>query len=211
MRRIRFESASVPKACILTELDEFRESLFALELLGRNAGGQPFQRWRRSVVRHRAVRDLVTMAQTIRPFPDMDNVVQRARPGTPAADRTHEPMLVRDLREFHRIAVAPYRIHLDRVLDADRAARRRIAVTQGPEKLLSTLHSSIRWSAPVLEVCAQQGEDMTLDAGGLLLSPSIFLSPLAPRVLHRAAGPDTPTLFYPVPMEQSWRMPAYLY
>lgn len=205
MRRIRFPSDRVPKTVITTELDEYRESLFALEILGRNAGGQAFRRWRRSVVRYRVVRDLVTMAQTLRPFPDMDNVVQRSCPAGPGAAGGYEPMLVRDLREFHRVAVAPFRTHLDRFLDADRAARRRIAATQGPEKLLSTLHSSIRWSAPVLEVPAPCGEDMTLGSGGLQLSPSIFLAPLAPLVLARSGGL---TLFYPVPMEQDWTMPA---
>ncbi len=210
MRRIRFASGGVPVTRILTESDQFREALFALEMLGRDAGGWTFRRWRKRVARHRAVRDLVTMARTVRPFPDMDQIVQRACSplGGDADGCGPEPQLVADVREFHRIAVAPYRDHIDRFLEADRATRRDIALTHGPEGLLSTLHPSIRWSFPVLEVPTPHDEDLELDTRGLLLSPSLFLTSRSPRVLGPSPDDGIPTLFYPVTPERGWRMPA---
>ncbi|MEU8783857.1 transcriptional regulator [Streptomyces sp. NPDC048637] len=110
--------------------------------------------------------------------------------------------MLKDLEAFHRVAVAPYWRRIFSHLEADRNARAQIMLSGGIGQLLSTLHPAIRWVAPVLEVPGN-GEDVKLEATGLVLAPAFFLSSRAPLLLEQRDG-RPPILSYPIPVKQEW-------
>jgi DNA-binding transcriptional ArsR family regulator len=133
---------------------------------------------------------------------------QRALPGWAGslADGDVEAVtrLTLELREYHRVAIAPHR---DRVADhvtADRARRLRIIGEHGVERLLATLHPTIRWQAPMLEVDYPGDRRIDLDGRGLVLAPAFFCwrSPITVR------DPELPpVLVYPVSHTVGWSRP----
>lgn len=85
-------------------------------------------------------------------------------------------------RELADAALASYRSLLQKDwpqvqnhLHAERAARGRILVEGGIERLLTTLHPKIRWNPPVLEVGYCSSTDIHLMGRGLTLVPSLFV------------------------------------
>jgi DNA-binding transcriptional ArsR family regulator len=110
-------------------------------------------------------------------------------------DRAAVEGLVRTVREYHRVAVAPYWRGLAPVLAAERAARARQLSEGGIERVLDSLGPHIRWRPPVLEVrtSARLDYDYRLGGRGLVLAPGAFSSyvPCDP-------ADEQPTLYYPV-------------
>ncbi|MFJ9847935.1 ArsR/SmtB family transcription factor [Streptomyces sp. NPDC101150] len=150
------------------------------------------------------------LAQIVRPLPDMGQILLRDGNGTPDgadhADRTrraNRPQVVRDLEEFHAIAVAPYWTAIAKALNADRTARGQIMLSDGVGKLLATLHPAISWTPPVLEVPGT-GDDVKLEAGGLILVPSLFLAGRPPVLLDEGGDGRPATLIYPTPVNADW-------
>jgi DNA-binding transcriptional ArsR family regulator len=101
--------------------------------------------------------------------------------------------LAASVRDYHRVAIAPYWRGLAAAFAADRAERIRRLRDHGMEELLDTLHPRMRWRPPVLEVECVSGADYDYHLGGrgLLLAPAAFASyvPCDP-----AEG--RPTLYY---------------
>ncbi|MFG3497190.1 winged helix-turn-helix domain-containing protein [Streptomyces sp. NPDC047928] len=176
-----------------------------MDMLSAGGGGSAFRSWRKKVGGMGDVRSLVKLAQVVRPFPDMDQVLRRTSRRDPAGGPAAvPPQVVRDLEEFRRVAVAPYWKAIAKRLDADRVARGRIMLSEGVGKLLTTLHPAIRWNPPVLEIPGT-GEDMKLEATGLALVPSLFLAGRPPVLTTDGQGPGgTVSLIYPIPVRPEW-------
>lgn len=103
--------------------------------------------------------------------------------------------LAEAVRDYHRVAVAPYWRGLAARLAADRAARARQLSEGGIEKVLDSLGPCIAWRPPVLEVrtSADVEYDYHLAGRGLVLAPGGFCAytPCDP-------GDEQPTLYYTV-------------
>lgn len=99
------------------------------------------------------------------------------------------------VRDYHRVAVAPYWPGLAALLAADRAARTRQLGDGGIEEVLHALGPRMRWRPPVLEVQtrAEVEYDYHLGGRGLVLAPGAFSS-------YVPCDPDEeqPTLYYEV-------------
>jgi hypothetical protein len=77
-------------------------------------------------------------------------------------------------QEYFRQCLAPHWSHITRTVAKDRALRAEALLSGGLDLLLSTLHKSVRWRAPVLEVDFPVEQDLHLDGRGLRLIPSFF-------------------------------------
>jgi DNA-binding transcriptional ArsR family regulator len=98
--------------------------------------------------------------------------------------------LVACLRAYHRSAIDPYWDGVRSHLEVDRAVRGRLMTEGGVEGLLATLHPSLRWRPPVLEIMRpalpghnhwpNRDYDVQLAGRSLVLVPSVF------RVEHPA-------------------------
>ncbi|MEV7358783.1 hypothetical protein [Kitasatospora sp. NPDC091276] len=185
--------------------DWVSESLFALDLLSsRHRQAKRRLRWhktrpvgpaRRLGPTHRlgSTQRLVELARTIRPFPDMDIMVRRARHSGNGADLR----LLRDLESFYRIMVAPHWDVISLTVQSDRKKRLEILQDCGARGLLSTLHPTVRLSTCSLEIPGQN-EDVQLEEVGLTIAPSYFLAPDSPVLVDDHTIADGPTLFYPI-------------
>lgn len=104
------------------------------------------------------------------------------------------------LRSYFRAALDPVWERVSDRVDADRALRARTVLDGGSERLLGTLHASVRWEPPVLRMPYPYHRDIHLDGGGLTLLPSFFCLH-RPITLRRRM--DTPVLVYPIDHELS--------
>ncbi|WNF31100.1 helix-turn-helix domain-containing protein [Streptomyces sp. C11-1] len=104
--------------------------------------------------------------------------------------------LVRVLRAYHEVAIAPYSEHIQAHIDAERSARCRGLLDGGVEGMLAGLSSTMRWQRPVLHVeYPPEDRDLWLGGRGIKLVPSYF-SWRAPTSLADPGLP--PVLCYPV-------------
>jgi DNA-binding transcriptional ArsR family regulator len=112
--------------------------------------------------------------------------------------RTRE-LLATALHKHHATAVAPCWTQAHALLDA---ARRRLVHTMGEHGvagLLTSLHPTIRWRPPILEIAspAFSDHDCHLEGRGLVVVPSLFCPPGYP-VCEDAIDETAPLiLFYP--------------
>lgn len=137
---------------------------------------------------------------------DIDQLAAHTRipswPADLATGNTRALKLLEDaLTVYHDNAVRPHWEAIRRRVRADRRRRAEMAVAQGFEAVLATLHPSARWDAPVLELAYPVEQDLFLGGSGLTLVPSVFCWP-GPITLLRQ--PDRPVLVYPVPPAPSW-------
>nr|BFD89047.1 winged helix-turn-helix domain-containing protein [Kitasatospora sp. Xyl93] len=108
------------------------------------------------------------------------------------------------IRQYHRIAIAPYRPRTEQAADTDRRQRIRAVLSGGAEGLLSSFDEDVlRWQDGTLS--ASCAVDWEVHTGGrpLTLVPSFFSA-------HPAAvvDEDLPlTLTYPVARPLSWLAP----
>lgn len=107
--------------------------------------------------------------------------------------------------EFSRLAAAyqakailPVWDQLRALADADRSVRGAALAVGGVERLLSTLHPTIAWHPPVLQVHSVSGRDadIHLSGKGLVLLPSVFTLG-KPLLAEGGRFEDAPTLVYP--------------
>jgi DNA-binding transcriptional ArsR family regulator len=104
------------------------------------------------------------------------------------------------LRNYHDDALAPYWPQLRAHLDADRALRGRIMADGGVEALLTSLHPTLKWESPVLQLPCPSGIDLHLGGRGLLLLPSIFIGSEPLFFRHSFNPDDSPVVLYPAPV-----------
>jgi DNA-binding transcriptional ArsR family regulator len=121
-----------------------------------------------------------------------------SRPGSAAGlDR-----LAALLAVSYDLAVAPHWPVMRAHLDAERATRARILADGGIDLLFATLHPSLRWRPPVLELPGPRAEsagviDCRLAGRGLDVVPSVFCRDTPEAYLPADDGPGV--LIYPVP------------
>ncbi|WP_282693177.1 helix-turn-helix domain-containing protein [Streptomyces sp. CC208A] len=120
--------------------------------------------------------------------------------GAPAwARRLHEPdlreELVRALRTYHDLALAPHGDRIQARIDAERATRARSVLSTGAEGILQNLGPALRWRPPVLCADYPENRDLHLGGRGLLLIPSHFCWG-TPVAFHSATL--DPVLLYPL-------------
>ncbi|GAB3967815.1 winged helix-turn-helix domain-containing protein [Actinoallomurus acanthiterrae] len=106
--------------------------------------------------------------------------------------------LTEAIREYHRVAVAPFAQRIDRQVHADLAARGRTLRHTGVTRLLTGLHPQARWRQPVLELPYPVDRDVYLERRGLLLVPSYFC--WKDPIMLKDPGPQ-PILVFPIARE----------
>ena len=125
-------------------------------------------------------------------------------------DRVLPDELGAAVRGHFDTALAPYWAQLSARAGADHSSRARDMAAGGIDRLLSTLHPSIVWTPPVLQVRlrAQHDFDFVLGGRGLALQPSVFGTAPAVRYVPErdlaglgatdfVEGADTLMLIYP--------------
>ncbi|WP_079038792.1 winged helix-turn-helix domain-containing protein [Streptomyces sp. NBRC 110028] len=209
MRRISFTHESLARTRMSASPEKLVEALFALDLLCTGRGGAMFDGWRKKALTVPRARELVALAQTIRPFPDIYRLVRQASDTvTDPVSADGRPQVVKDLGAFYRSAIAPYWKRIAGRLEVDRAARGQLLLSGGVDRLMSTLHPSLRWESPVLEVPGT-GADVLLEKDGLLLVPALFLHSRQPVLFADHEDADRPMLVYPIPVKQTWAAPLW--
>ena len=97
---------------------------------------------------------------------------------------------------YHAHAIEPYWTRIRAAVDADLMVRARVLATSGVEGVLSSLHSTVNWDAPVLTIDNPTVDrDVHLAGRGLRLVPSYFCS----RKPMTFADPELePVLLFPI-------------
>ena len=192
--RIHFTAEALARVRMRVTLGPIAESIFALNLfVGK--GNVAVTTWREQVRgRLRQRTDIVErLAPSGRPLHDLLWLLDQAGAAQPRIQTMAQ------LSEFCRAAVLPYWRHAYSRMELEREARGRIVITDGVERMLSTLHPRLRWKPPLLEIPDERHLDVHLDERGLLLSPSLFLGD-HPGVLVRANQHAVPPiLVYAIP------------
>lgn len=196
MQRVYFSAQDLARTVVKVAERPLVETLLSLDLLARQGGGDAYASWRRRTMsrlgRHSC--SLLPLVRTLRAVPDLLHMAEdTANPET----GTRRQNLTLMLEEFHKVALAPYWDRVSDTLNDDCATRGRTVLSGGIERLLSTLHPSVRWDGGVLEIPSHRSQDVVPDGAGLLLAPSLFLTDRP--VLVPAAGPNQPPMLaYPV-------------
>lgn len=104
---------------------------------------------------------------------------------------------------YYETALAPYEAEMRAQLEADRTRRAQQLLAGGIDRLLSTLHPSVRWDPPVLTVLVYTDRDLHLQGRGLVLLPSLFCQ--VPITLKD--DEQTPVLVYSATPSIGWLNP----
>lgn len=105
------------------------------------------------------------------------------------------------IRQYHATALQPFSQVFNAHVRADWARRAELVMAHGLEHALDTLHPTIRWRAPVLEVGYPVDQDLHLDGRGLVLVPSFFCWQNSMSFANPALRP---MLLYPVDPVAGW-------
>ncbi len=99
------------------------------------------------------------------------------------------------IRTYHDAAIAPYWKSIGTHVHADHTHRGEALACHGVDRLLSSLHPRVRWTAPVLQVLDMNDRDLYLDGRGIELQPSAFCW----QVPTKLRDPELkPILVYPI-------------
>jgi DNA-binding transcriptional ArsR family regulator len=113
--------------------------------------------------------------------------------------------LTEGMGAFHGSLLAPFWPQIERQLAADRAKRASAVLRGGVDHLLATLHPTVRWRPPVLDLTSGPfARDLHLDGRGLRLVPGFFCWQ-HPIVLRDPGLP--PVLVYPIEHDPRWSSP----
>lgn len=104
-------------------------------------------------------------------------------------------VLVREIRQYFELALAPYWPRLRAAAEAEIAHRARAATEHGPRALVRGLHPSLSWDETSLRIgYGDYDADFALDGHGLALLPSGFAGP---KVFAMTATTQGRALWYP--------------
>ncbi|GIH16826.1 helix-turn-helix domain-containing protein [Rugosimonospora africana] len=118
---------------------------------------------------------------------------------TVAADVAPGRILAPLIEACHDAVVAPYWGHIRRQLALEVAARTQLTAANGIEALFRSLHPTVRWHSPALELPSHPGPpaDVHLNGRGIELVATVFLSTVE-GPFWNAGDPSAPAvLFYP--------------
>jgi DNA-binding transcriptional ArsR family regulator len=118
--------------------------------------------------------------------------------GTDLADGNPAALdeLAASLRGYYQDAISPHWSTVRAAVSTDRSSRLHAIRTGGNQRLLASLHPTIRWLAPILEIHGRHvAGDLHLNGRGLRIIPSYFCWP-APTLLEDPTLP--PVLVYPI-------------
>ncbi|WP_245996892.1 ArsR/SmtB family transcription factor [Streptomyces armeniacus] len=124
-----------------------------------------------------------------------------AGPLTEGSPRTLEAV-AQAVRAWHETAIVPVGRHLHSRTEEARLSAARTLLAEGLDGMLSRLHATISWKAPVLELaCPARDIDIHLRGRGLRLVPSLFCGREAAVNLNPGLPP---VVIYPVSHETFW-------
>ncbi len=104
-------------------------------------------------------------------------------------------VLLREIRQYFDLALAPYWPRLRAAAEAEIAHRARAATEHGPRALVQDLHPALSWDGTAFQIgYGDQQGDVGLDGHGLALMPSGFAGPKVFTVTEAAQGR---ALWYP--------------
>jgi hypothetical protein len=116
-----------------------------------------------------------------------------------AADIAPGRVLAPFIDACHGAVVTPYWGHIQQHLALEVAARTQVIATGGIEALFQSLHPTVRWRSPALELLSYPGPpvDVHLHGRGIELVPIVFLSTVE-GPFWNVDDPNAPAvLFYP--------------
>lgn len=98
-----------------------------------------------------------------------------------------------------RAVVAPYWSHIQRYLALEVAARAQIMGTTGIETVFGSIHPTVRWHSPTLELTSHPGPpaDVHLHGRGIELVPVVFLNAVEGPFWNSDDTSAPAVLFYP--------------
>nr|QEO73566.1 ArsR family transcriptional regulator [uncultured bacterium] len=199
MLRYHFTVDDLARLRMATTLGPVAESVFALDLFGRKSG-VALNGWRRHIREQLGEwSGEISRLAEVQGTQDLMWLLERGEPDPAHNDQARQQMTTA-LFEFCQIAVVPYWVRARTYLATERDMRGRIVITHGAERLLSTLHPGLEWTAPVLTIPSEHDRDIHLDGRGLLLAPSLFLydKPCVAIEAERETG--LPALAFSVPL-----------
>ncbi|MEV4318221.1 hypothetical protein [Actinocrispum sp. NPDC049592] len=205
MPRIHFTVKDLARTRLTLSLGPLADAVFALGVLVRG-GYPPYDTWRRDVSGQLSgltgpIARLTAPGSKIRAPDDLLSLVDSEAPDALWAYGLSRQEATVAVLTVWRTAIAPYWDRVRSHLETDCDARGRIAMRQGVEELLATLHPRVAWRPPVLDLPGEPAGDVHLDGRGLQLTPSIFLID-RPGVLLTSAGKDRlPALVFASPPE----------
>jgi DNA-binding transcriptional ArsR family regulator len=140
--------------------------------------------------KRRIAEDLTRLGATHR-LPDWTRPLAAGDPGALG-------MLRGSVEAYHAVAIAPYSQRVNALLDAERARLMQVMATDGTEAMLATLHPTIRWQAPVLELPLESDRDFHLNGRTLIVISRFFCGSRVRALLNDT---DTPAIVYPLPYD----------
>ncbi|GIF96830.1 winged helix-turn-helix domain-containing protein [Catellatospora citrea] len=116
-------------------------------------------------------------------------------------DRAALAALAAAMRSYFEAVLAGHWELISGQVAGARARGARFMVDGGVDRLLTTLHPTIRWDSPTLHVAYPEDRDIHLAGRGLLLLPSFFCrgTPVTLRADDRP-----PVLVYPIDHDPDW-------
>jgi hypothetical protein len=220
MLRLHICASDLARVRLRGTLGPLAETLLALRQLRSPRDAGPLTEWRRRVLAR--LPPLATGAHPLPPGWTPGDVLAllgsaatveqglaalrhprvRQPPGRlPAAHVTHRTGLDRLaalLAVSYELGVAPHWPAMRGHLDAERATRARVLADGGIDRLFGTLHPTLRWRPPVLEVPAWPAGSVVeyeLAGRGLDVVPSVFCRGSPEAYLPADGGPGV--LIYP--------------
>jgi DNA-binding transcriptional ArsR family regulator len=204
--RVHFTVEDLARLKMKSSLGPVPETVFALELFGRNSAVA--SGWRKHVREQLGsqVEEIRWLLQEFRPVPDLlwlaspSSGIAHGGSWLPGKVRRR---VVAAVFEFCRVAVIPYQDRGHSLQETERDARGRIMITGGVEWLLSTVHPKLRWNSPVLEIPDEPQRDVYLNRRGLLMTPSLFLSGRSCVLIEPEDDEGMPVLAFSMPSAAS--------
>ncbi|MFC8197893.1 ArsR family transcriptional regulator [Streptomyces sp. NPDC060006] len=126
-----------------------------------------------------AAADAIASTSPLRLRTDLEALAQQQRlpswadalaSGLPAARRG----LGTALRRYHRQALSPYWTQITATVDTELSLQAKSFIAGGAEQLLQSLHPTVHWRAPILQLAYPRDQDVHLNGRGLRLVPSYF-------------------------------------
>lgn len=202
MLSIHFTVDDLAKLRIFNSVGPALEGVFALDLFKRDR--RPvFRGWRKEVRTALGPRlgDIDYILHRVNPVPDLLWLAGRQALAQTATGLTHAEtkQFAPSVADFCRVAVDSAWPVTSNYLQERREARSRLVMSEGIDGLLHTLHPSVTWAPPTLQIRSAVDTDILLTGQGLVLTPSLFLSNVCLMAARSDSSKDL-ALAFPVPI-----------